>query len=392
MSFSDVHPGDPIIASNLQQVIDALKGTAGKGIPLVDSAVNSATNYALTVQNIEATNSRALNVLKSDGSTLVKADATGVTLGAPITVPASSIAGAALQNASVTNAKLASDVARANLLTNGGFEIWQRGNGPFTANGAYAADEWSLAVGGGTLSVTKDTANADGGVGSCSAVTFGGTPNGQDRIIQAFHLTVEQQSLLGRTVTFSARVKCNTANAVRLGANLFVSSNNFVYGSYHSGSGLYETLSLTTTIATNITYFQPGLFASLASTAYLDNAVLAVSPVNVDYVPLHPAEDLARCLRYYEAPGSDGSGSLIVAGPAAAAGNAFRATILWKARKPVTPTVTKVGTWNVQNTAQPTAAGIGIDGCYIQCSSTAAGDTYAYNATAGAYLTSEAHP
>ena len=53
MSFSDVRPGDPINASNVQQVIDALKGTAGKGVPLSPTAVNNATNYALTVENLD---------------------------------------------------------------------------------------------------------------------------------------------------------------------------------------------------------------------------------------------------------------------------------------------------------------------------------------------------
>ena len=33
------------------------------------------------------------------------------------------------------NRQIGSDVARANLLTNGGFEIWQRGGGPFTVWG-----------------------------------------------------------------------------------------------------------------------------------------------------------------------------------------------------------------------------------------------------------------
>ena len=85
-----------------------------------------------------------------------------------------SIATADLADASVTNAKLAADTARANLLTNGGFEIWQRGNGPFTAAGAYHADRWTInIISSDTFSVSRDTTNIDSRSGACAAVTFG---------------------------------------------------------------------------------------------------------------------------------------------------------------------------------------------------------------------------
>src|SRR5262245_43092534 len=42
-------------------------------------------------------------------------------------------------------------------LTNGGFEIWQRGAGPFTASGAYTADRWVLSITTGTASVTRQS-------------------------------------------------------------------------------------------------------------------------------------------------------------------------------------------------------------------------------------------
>ena len=37
-----------------------------------------------------------------------------------------------------------------------------------------------------------------------------------------------------------------------------------------------------------------------AGTYYVDNAMLVVGSQPADYAPLHPADDLARCLRYYE--------------------------------------------------------------------------------------------
>ena len=45
-----------------------------------------------------------------------------------------------IPNGSISNAQLGPDVARANLLTNGGFEIWQRGAGPFIGD-VVSADE-----------------------------------------------------------------------------------------------------------------------------------------------------------------------------------------------------------------------------------------------------------
>src|SRR5215471_17258325 len=84
------------------------------------------------------------------------------------------IATADLANQSVTNAKLGTDTARSSLLTNGGFEIWQRGNGPFTTNGGWTTDRWGISAGGtDTLSVSRDTTNIDpNGSLAAAAVTF----------------------------------------------------------------------------------------------------------------------------------------------------------------------------------------------------------------------------
>jgi hypothetical protein len=209
------------------------------------------------------------------------------------------IATADLANASVTNAKLATDTARANLLTNGGFEVWQRGVGPFTLNGAWTADRWALAVAGAdTLSLSRDTANVDVASQYCAVATY----------VRAVGATLISQpegtsndlaiSLRGKTVTFSARVKTSTANAVRLrnGDGIGGPQN----GAYHSGSGTYETLTITYAVATNATALAPAFQFDQTCTAYIDNAMLVVGSVAADYAPLHPADDLARCLRYYE--------------------------------------------------------------------------------------------
>src|SRR5262245_5535438 len=160
-----------------------------------------------------------------------------------------SIATADIANQAVTNAKLGTDTARLNLLTNGGFEIWQRGNGPFTASGAWLADRWVIGLAGSdTLSISRDSANADTSVGStyCAACTFtlsgGAGASGFFQLIKQ----ADGHQVANRTLTFSARVRTNTANAVRLG---FHNGSAWSYSSFHSGGGTYETLSVTATAA-----------------------------------------------------------------------------------------------------------------------------------------------
>src|SRR5215472_3743812 len=95
----------------------------------------------------------------------------GAHQGGPVTPAAGTIPGSAITDGSLTNAKLGPDVPRANLLVNGGFEIWQRGNGPYTTS--YSADRWVVGPQGtDTLSVAADTSHQDAGSSRCAACTF----------------------------------------------------------------------------------------------------------------------------------------------------------------------------------------------------------------------------
>ena|SRR5215831_11363819 len=379
MPFSRVNPGDLIQAQNLDQVIDSLNGVTAKGIPIAETSVNDASNYAVSIQNVEATNSRALNVLKSDGTTLIKADVTGVTLGSPLNLPASSITSTAIADGTIQNADLGPDVARANLLTNGGFEIWQRGNGPFTTT-VFAADRWQLNIAGtDTLSVSKDTTNLDSGSGSqtCAACTFTlGTGAGATLLQQANMNLATEDRLAGKTVTLSMRVRCTTANAVRIGINDYYSAtSHWTYSSYHTGGGSYETLTVTvplnSTLAGSPRIIQPAVSFWASCTAYIDNAMLVVGSQAANYVPLHPADDLARCLRYYELLGE--TTGIAYGCYLAAAGFNVDTTVTFKARKAVTPTVTKLGSWSVSNCPQPTVPASGVDLAWVRTSPTAVG-------------------
>jgi len=65
---------------------------------------------------------------------------------------------------------------------------------------------------------------------------------------------------------------------------------------------------------------------ALPCTAYIDNAMLVVGSQPADYVPLHPADDLARCLRYYQRWGAPASISVdqpLAQGQCASAGSGY---------------------------------------------------------------------
>lgn len=319
----------------------------------------------------------------------------GAHQGGPVAPPAGSITSgmiadgtivaADLANGAVTNAKLASDTARLNLLTNGGMEVWQRGNGPLTGNPGYTADRWQ-AYGAASISVTRDTANVDIGSAACAAVVVSSLAGGP-----AFYQQVKESGLAGRIVSASARVKTSTANAVRLSIGADGSSPATVYSNYHSGSGAYETLTVVGYVpSASATYVQITLAFAVTATAYIDNATLVVGSVAADYAPLHPADDLARCLRYYEQIG-DG-GDVFLRAPASGAGQVFAQTINYKVRKAVNPTVTKFGTWSVSNTGQPSNGGSSQNSMALQMTSNAAGDTYVFNNAGPSGFTLEANP
>jgi hypothetical protein len=386
-TLNDVLAGSQAQAVQVQQIIDALKGTPNKGVPVALVSLNDPNNYALTVQNDDPVNSRALSVLKADGTTLISADTTGVTLGAPLNVPAGALNGTQLANASVSNAKLGADVARANLLTNGGFEIWQRGNGPFVTSGVYAADRWIMGLSGtDALSTSRDTTHQDVGSAACAACVFTNANGGNTYFGQQIQLSDFPQ-LIGRTVSFSIRVSTTVGSAVRAGIN---NGTGFTYSSYHPGGGTYQTLSVPNVVmgSSGLMYFMV-FFSTASCTAYVDNACLVIGSQPADYVPLHPADDLARCLRYYEILG-EGLNEFLVVGYGGA-GLADYRFYGFKARKAASPTVTKAGTWNVTNCAQPSASG-GVSGATVNTTVTALGAFNYNNNAAGAYITAESNP
>jgi hypothetical protein len=108
-----------------------------------------------------------------------------------------------------------------------------------------------------------------------------------------------------------------------------------------------------------------------------------VGSVPADYAPLHPADDLARCLRYYEVVGPNSSYGISASNYASAGGQALYVPIRFAARKPITPTLTKTGTWTVANCAQPTVSSGDVDCFQLSATSSGAGPFYCFNGGTG---------
>ena len=200
-----------------------------------------------------------------------------------------------------------------NLLVNPGFEIWQRGNGPFTVNYGFSCDEWRLrfdAGSGESLSVSRSSSALYGSYALLVNSSVGTTLI--DQGIEAY------KSLEDKWVTFSCWVKASLGDAVKLWLRDYSGSSSGADSPYHSGSDQWEQLVVTYKIRTGLT--SPGItfphgfglrvalrFTQNVSNVLFDGAVLAQGyfPEGIPYVPLHPAEDLERCQRFYQTSGGD---------------------------------------------------------------------------------------
>jgi hypothetical protein len=264
------------------------------------------------------------------------------------------IATADLANAAVTNAKLAADTARDQLLTNGGFEVWQRGNGPFTTGSAYGPDRWQIYATAGTTSVTRDTATADVGSLACAQVITTAPPALGNGIFQIIDCGTDNPQLRGRTLTLSARVRCAQANSVRLElvGDKGVGLPHTTVSAYHSGGSTYETLTVSIALPAGATGLTVWVLGVTAGTWYVDNLMLVVGSQAADYVPLHPAEDLARCMRYWQKSNTTNANIVQVYGTAGLALYFWFPMVYPMGGG---PTMTKIGTPGLSNCNQPSA-------------------------------------
>jgi hypothetical protein len=75
----------------------------------------------------------------------------------------------------------------------------------------------------------------------------------------------------GRTMAFGCWIKTTTASSARLS---FYDGSTFVYSSYHTGSGNWEWLEVTSIISTSLTSFGARVYFDLNCTAYISQPML----------------------------------------------------------------------------------------------------------------------
>lgn len=203
-------------------------------------------------------------------------------------------------------ARLAPQLAH-NLLVNPGFEIWQRGTSAFTADDIFTADEWKIKRDASdTLQIDDDSSPYIGTL--CLLATKTGT-NDVAHVRQGLE---NYKQVEGMWLTFSAWVKTSTASFARLVLQDYVAAEESEYSDYHTGGGDWEQLTVVKKIRTGLASYAsfPHSFgiaaglqlAALAGNARIDGASLVVGEYRsgVDFLPLNPAEDQARCERFYQ--------------------------------------------------------------------------------------------
>jgi len=284
---------------------------------------------------------------------------------------------------------------QANLLTNGGFEVWQRGNGPFTASGAYTADRWRMSIGAaGTMSLTNITLTSGLGGATSSGPQVVYTHGTADSTLWQLLVLTEFPYLRGSTVSLSARVYSSVASAARLSLTTVGTGGATTYSAYHPGNGTWQTLMVSAPIpidATSLTV--DALRMSATGTHYVDNAVLVVGSVAADYALLHPTDDMARCERYRQSIGVDGGGDLIYT-----MFNAFATaqtawfTPTYRTQMAITPTATLQGTWTLGGASALAVGGPTTRALYLSYTSTASSVSTAWNSANTANIVLEANP
>jgi hypothetical protein len=184
-----------------------------------------------------------------------------------------------------------------NILVNGGFEVWQRGVGPFTTDGLYTADMWKLTVGSGaTIQISKESTEIYSGIYSLkmNRTVVGSASSWVQQVVENY------KDYIGKTVSVSVMVKTSVASTFKLGLTDGVTDTE---SSFHTGGGGWEKLTITKTISLSATQIRLRVYALAGGSTgivYVDNAMLVLGSKPVDFTPLQPADDFERCQRYYE--------------------------------------------------------------------------------------------
>ena len=81
MAFNKPSTGDPVAATDINQIIESLDGSGATGEPIKHTKVNDAANYALDVQNLDPVKGYGLRVRDPDGLDVLKTDKDQIEIG-----------------------------------------------------------------------------------------------------------------------------------------------------------------------------------------------------------------------------------------------------------------------------------------------------------------------
>ena len=334
----------------------------------------------------------------------------------------------------------ASPIGTKNLIINGDMNIAQRGTSAsgLTSSGYHTVDRMEFQIGSmGTWTMTQDTSVPTGqGFGKSfklACTTADASPAASDSL--AVNYKMEGQDIQhlaygtvsAKSLTLSFWVKSNKTGTyinelvnTDVGKQIsksytissadtwekktitfagdtvsgFTNDNNLsMYLRFYFGAGTDLTsgtlnTSWATTVNANRAVGQVNLADSTSNYINITGVQLEVGDTATPFEVMPYDMQLARCQRYYETIGKNGTGSLIVSGNTPSS-QQVNTTFTYKVTKRATPAVTKVGTWNLINTAtQPTVFNPDVDNVLLYI--TVNGYGYAQNTNNTMYLTIDA--
>lgn len=276
---------------------------------------------------------------------------------------------------------------QANLLVNPGFEINQRNNS-YSTSGVITLDQWKLTLATSTATISQ-LASTIGTGGNSLQFAYAHGGGGSATVLQKFEVYAPYQ---GQTVTFAATLKSGTTGTVKLRIADGVGTTD---SAYNVGTGS-QRIAVSRAISASATKLEVGFVMDVSTaTAEINDATLCLGFVPLDFTPVHPSDDLRRCLRYYEILGGRVAATTSVYFGSYCNGGSVTYTgrFQFMALKGGTPTVTKVGTWTLSNTTgQPTISDINPDSFTLTGTSTGAGFCSFYANGTGMYITAEWNP
>jgi hypothetical protein len=200
---------------------------------------------------------------------------------------------------------------RRNILINGDFQVWQRGDyttATNAGNNVYYTDRFKVRNSQGSSDMTIQHITNDhppnvyhGDAVKCVSTTGASTIEHMG----LYHIIEDYQKLQGQTVTYSAWVKANTA--VQIWIYELGTTNRFSTSENHSGNGQWEKLTVTHTYLTNnsiggaYTYITTYGNTTPANGYHISTQhQLELGKVATPFEHRSYGEELALCQRYYQ--------------------------------------------------------------------------------------------